>query len=91
MGDRHEAQLHYREFGECSRHASGYDCPGYDRWVSVPMIRKQCENIAGKIVTTGQEAEGGKTRMRQDLFKKHISADPVASRPPGCVPLCECQ
>ena len=45
-------------------------------------LRKQCENIAGKGVVTGQEAEDGRQGLKQDLYKKHISADPVPGRLP---------
>ena len=35
------------------------------------------------LITTGQEAvEGSKHSFREDFYKKHISADPVAARLP---------
>jgi hypothetical protein len=44
-------------------------------------LRKQGDLLEGKIVTTGQETVQGAVRpMRLDLFKKHISADPIAMR-----------
>lgn len=48
-------------------------------------LRKQSENLVGKLVTTGQEAEDGRGGMKQDLYKKHISADPVPSRLPYAI------
>ena len=44
-------------------------------------LRKQGDLLEGKIVCTGQETVQGAARpMRLDLFKKHISADPIALR-----------
>ena len=44
-------------------------------------LRKQGDLLEGKIISTGQETVQGAARpMRLDLFKKHISADPVAMR-----------
>lgn len=44
-------------------------------------LRKQADQLVGCVVVTGQEAvEASKGRMREDLFKKHISADPVPAR-----------
>ena len=46
-------------------------------------LRKQGELLVGKLVVTGQEAVGGsKQGMREDLEKKHISADPIKARLP---------
>ena len=44
-------------------------------------FRKQGELLVGKIVVTGQETvQGSANKMRFDLFKKHLSADPIAMR-----------
>lgn len=44
-------------------------------------LRKQADSLLGKIVVTGQEAVQGSTmRMREDLYKKHISGDPCRTR-----------
>ncbi|CAE7582461.1 unnamed protein product [Symbiodinium sp. CCMP2592] len=41
-------------------------------------MRKQAANIVGKIVVTGQESvQGSRRPMREDIYKKHISADKV--------------
>ena len=46
-------------------------------------FRKQEEPLVGKIVVAGQETVvGSSNNMRFDLFKKHISADPIAMRLP---------
>ncbi|CAK0822362.1 unnamed protein product [Prorocentrum cordatum] len=46
-------------------------------------LRKQAEQLVHKLITTGQEAvEGSKHGFREDLYKKHISADPIAARLP---------
>lgn len=38
------------------------------------------------IVVTGQESvEGSSRRMREDLYKKHMSGDPVAARLPYAI------
>ncbi|CAK0849775.1 unnamed protein product, partial [Prorocentrum cordatum] len=43
----------------------------------------QAETLAHKLITTGQEAvENSKHGFREDLYKKHISADPIAARLP---------
>ena len=43
-------------------------------------LRKQCELLAGKCVVTGQENPDVSREMREDLYKKHITGDPVACR-----------
>lgn len=44
-------------------------------------FRKQGELLVDKIVSTGQETVQGADRgFRLDLFKKHLSADPIAMR-----------
>ena len=49
-------------------------------------LRKQAESMVSRLVVTGQEAvEGNKQGMRQDLYKKHLSADPIACRLPYAV------
>ncbi len=46
-------------------------------------LRKQADNLVGKLIVTGQEAvEGGSRRMREDLYKNHVSADPIPARLP---------
>ena len=46
-------------------------------------LRKQAETLVHKLITTGQEAvENSKHGFREDLYKKHISADPIAARLP---------
>ncbi|CAK0879999.1 unnamed protein product [Prorocentrum cordatum] len=42
-------------------------------------LRKQADGLIGKLITTVQEAvDNSKHGFREDLFKKHISADPIA-------------
>lgn len=42
--------------------------------------RKQVESLVGSIVLTGQEAPENGRRIREDLYKKTMSADGVRSR-----------
>ncbi|CAE7461722.1 unnamed protein product [Symbiodinium sp. CCMP2592] len=49
-------------------------------------MRKQAANIVGKIVVTGQESvQGSRRSMREDIYKKHISADKVPERLPYAI------
>lgn len=42
--------------------------------------------MIGKLVVTGQEAvEGAGRKMREDLYKKHVSGDPLAARLPYAI------
>ena len=46
-------------------------------------LRKQADGLIGKLITTAQEAvDNSRHGFREDLFKKHISADPIAARLP---------
>ncbi len=51
-------------------------------WYSEDELRKQVESFAGCFVLTGQEAPETTKRMREDLFKKTMSADGIAGRKP---------
>ena len=49
-------------------------------------MRKQAANLVGKIVVTGQESvQGSRRPMREDIYKKHISADKVPERLPYAI------
>lgn len=49
-------------------------------------MRKQAANLVGKIVVTGQESvQGSRRPMREDIYKKHISADKVPERLPFAI------
>ena len=49
-------------------------------------LRKQAQLLASKIVVTAQEAvQGASHRMREDLYKKHMTADAIASRLPYAI------
>ena len=48
-------------------------------------LRKQGELLCGKAVVTGQEMPNCTKEMREDLYKKHVSADPVSCRLPYAV------
>lgn len=37
------------------------------------------------IITTGQESPETENRMREDVYKRHITADPVSCRPPYAI------
>ena len=45
-------------------------------------LRKQADSLVDKRVVNGQESPVTDRTMRSDLYKKHMSADPVAGRPP---------
>jgi hypothetical protein len=51
-------------------------------WYQDDELRKQVEQFAGCIIITGQEAPETAKRMREDLFKKTMSADGIAGRKP---------
>ena len=51
-------------------------------WYADDELRKQVEQFAGCIILTGQEAPETSRRMREDLFKKTMSADGIAGRKP---------
>ena len=49
-------------------------------------MRKQAASLVGKIVVTGQESvQGSRRPMREDIYKKHISADKVPERLPYAI------
>ena len=48
-------------------------------------FRKQADALVGKMVVTGQEAPDTRSAMREDLYKKHMSGDPIACRLPYAV------
>merc|ERR1711983_246330 len=49
-------------------------------YITDDEFRKQCEGLVGKLVVTGQEAPESNKGFRDDLYKKHVSGDPVACR-----------
>ena len=61
------------------------------RWVDMSVyisddeMRKQCELLLGSLVVTGQESPETDRPMREDIFKRHISENPVACRLPYAV------
>lgn len=57
-----------------------------NRSVPTQEMRKQAANLVGKIVVTGQESvQGSRRPMREDIYKKHISADKVPERLPFAI------
>ncbi|CAE7885112.1 unnamed protein product, partial [Symbiodinium necroappetens] len=49
-------------------------------------MRKQAANLVDKIVVTGQESvQGSRRPTREDIYKKHISADKVPERLPFAI------
>ena len=48
-------------------------------------LRKQGEFLSGKVVVTEQEMANSGKDVREDLYKRHISADPVAVRLPYAI------
>ena len=51
-------------------------------WFDETEMRKQVEQAAGCFILTAQEAPETSRRMREDLFKKTMSADGIAGRRP---------
>ena len=49
-------------------------------------MRKQAASLLGKLVVTGQEsAQGSRKGMREDVYKKHMSADKLPERMPYAI------
>ena len=48
-------------------------------------MRKQADLLLHGIITTGQESPETDKRMREDVYKKHVSADPLSCRLPYAV------
>lgn len=51
-------------------------------WYDEPELRKQIEQFAGCFILTAQETPETTRRMREDLYKKTMSADGIAGRRP---------
>ena len=51
-------------------------------WYDEQELRKQIEQFAGCFILTAQEAPETSRRMREDLYKKTMSADGMAGRRP---------
>jgi len=51
-------------------------------WYQDDELRKQIEQFADCMIITGQEAPEGGRKLREDLFKKTMSADGIAGRKP---------
>ena len=51
-------------------------------WYDEHEMRKQIEQSAGCFILTAQEKPENSRRMREDLFKKNMSADGIAGRRP---------
>jgi phage/plasmid-associated DNA primase len=63
-----------------------HTCLDMNIYFSDDEMRKQAANLVGKIVVTGQESVQGSSRsMREDVYKKHISADKVPERLPYAI------
>ena len=59
---------------------------GTNIYYSDEELRKQEETLVGKLIVTAQETgEGSVKSMRQGLYKKHMSGDPVPARLPDGV------
>ena len=48
-------------------------------------LRKQADTFTGKVVMTGQETPNTDKPLREDLYKKVMSGDPVAARLPYAI------
>ena len=51
-------------------------------WYNDEEMRKQVENLEGCIIATAQEAPETNRKLREDLYKKTMSADGIAGRKP---------
>ncbi|CAE8656395.1 unnamed protein product [Polarella glacialis] len=51
-------------------------------WYMDEELRKQIEEFADSFILTGQEAPNGTRQLREDLFKKTMSADGAPGRKP---------
>ena len=51
-------------------------------WYMDDELRKQIEDFADSFILTGQEAPDGTRKLREDLFKKTMSADGIPGRKP---------
>ena len=51
-------------------------------WTNEEELRKQIEQWAGCFILTGQESPDSSKRVRDDLFKKTVTGDPLAGRRP---------
>jgi len=51
-------------------------------WYNDEEMRKQIENLEGCIIATAQEAPETNRKLREDLYKKTMSADGIAGRKP---------
>ena len=51
-------------------------------WFDDHELRKQVEQFAGCLILTAQEAPETSKKMREDLYKKTMSADGIAGRKP---------
>ena len=63
-----------------------HSCLDMNIYYSDEEMRKQAGNLVGKIVVTGQESAQGSSRgMREDVYKKHMSADKLPERLPYAI------
>ena len=59
---------------------------GTNVYYSDEEMRKQADQLFGCAVVTGQgTVQGSSRRMREDIFKKHISGDPIPARLPYAI------
>ena len=54
-------------------------------YVSDDEMRQQSELLPGSLVVTGRESSEADRPTREDVFKRHISGDPVACLLPHAV------
>ena len=62
---------------------SFHSCLDMNIYYSDEEMRKQAASLLGKLVVTGQESvQGSRKGMREDVYKKHMSADKLPERMP---------
>ncbi|CAE7208891.1 unnamed protein product, partial [Symbiodinium natans] len=65
---------------------SFHACLDMNIYYSDEEMRKQAASLLGKLVVTGQESvQGSRRGMREDVYKKHMSADKLPERLPYAI------
>ena len=65
---------------------SFHACLDMNIYYSDEEMRKQAASLLGRLVVTGQESvQGSRRSMREDVYKKHMSADKLPERLPYAI------
>ena len=52
-------------------------------------MRKQADLLVGALSVTGQEAPETDRNMREDIYNRHVTGDPIACRLPHAALFCQ--